>query len=105
MYITLSVREDYLGGKHKAKGIACCFLFSFSLVFAFVMSDDDLMNDEEDYGFEYEEDEEDEPDVQVENKYYNSKGTWVEGVFLWVDLLLTPNSIVSLERRGSEGRH
>ena len=31
------------------------------------------MDNEDDYGFEYEDDEGDEPDVILENQYYNSK--------------------------------
>ena len=43
------------------------------------MSDDDDfmqdgMDDGEQYDFDYEEDEEDAPDVDLENKYYNAKG-------------------------------
>lgn len=30
----------------------------------------------EDYGFEYSDDEPEEQDVDIENQYYNSKGTW-----------------------------
>lgn len=30
----------------------------------------------EDYGFEYLDDEPEEQDVDIENQYYNSKGTW-----------------------------
>ncbi|ENN80294.1 COP9 signalosome complex subunit 2 [Dendroctonus ponderosae] len=38
------------------------------------MSDDDFMcDDEEDYGLEYSEDSNSEPDVDLENQYYNSK--------------------------------
>ena len=32
------------------------------------------MSDDEDYGFEYSEDDEEEEDVNIENQYYNSKG-------------------------------
>jgi len=32
------------------------------------------MSDDEDYGFEYSEDEQEEEDVNIENQYYNSKG-------------------------------
>ena len=42
------------------------------------MSDDDFMleDDEEDYNFDYEDDEQEEPDVDLENKYYNAKGIY-----------------------------
>ncbi|CAG8444064.1 15313_t:CDS:10 [Funneliformis caledonium] len=38
-------------------------------------ADDDFMleDDEEDYNFDYEDDEQEEPDVDLENKYYNAK--------------------------------
>ncbi|CAJ0627726.1 5479_t:CDS:10 [Entrophospora sp. SA101] len=38
-------------------------------------NDDDFMleDDEEDYNFDYEDDEQEEPDVDLENKYYNAK--------------------------------
>ena len=39
------------------------------------MSDDEFMMDAEDYGFEYESEDEDQPDVNLENQYYNAKGT------------------------------
>lgn len=37
------------------------------------MDDDDLMQSDEDYGLEYSEDSGSEPDVDLENQYYNSK--------------------------------
>jgi len=41
------------------------------------MSDDDFMlgDDAEDYGFEYESDDGEEPDASLENQYYSAKGT------------------------------
>ena len=38
------------------------------------MDDDDFMQEDEDYGFEYESDDGEEPDVDLENSYYNAKG-------------------------------
>jgi len=39
------------------------------------MSDDDfMMEDDENYDFEYESDDDGEPNVDMENQYYNSKG-------------------------------
>jgi len=40
------------------------------------MSDDDFMlgDDAEDYGFEYESDDGEEPDASLENQYYSAKG-------------------------------
>jgi len=65
------------------------------------MSDDDfMMDDNEDYGFEYESDEGPEPDVDMENQYYNSKGSFSSSpnllllhsplffVFFWRRLLM-----------------
>ncbi|CAG8511503.1 6771_t:CDS:10 [Acaulospora morrowiae] len=37
------------------------------------MSDDDFMLEDEDYNFDYEDDEQEEPDVDLENKYYAAK--------------------------------
>ncbi|KAK6027857.1 phosphoinositide 3-kinase family, accessory domain protein [Ostertagia ostertagi] len=40
---------------------------------------DDIMDDDEDYGFEYEDDSGSEPDVDLENQYYTAKGLKSEG--------------------------
>ncbi|WKX92389.1 hypothetical protein Q1695_010427 [Nippostrongylus brasiliensis] len=40
---------------------------------------DDFMDDDEDYGFEYEDDSGSEPDVDLENQYYTAKGLKSEG--------------------------
>ena len=40
------------------------------------MDDDDFMMDTEDYDLEYESEDENQPDVNLENKYYNAKGTF-----------------------------
>ncbi|CAI4231605.1 unnamed protein product [Auanema sp. JU1783] len=40
---------------------------------------DDYMDDDEDYGFEYEDDSGSEPDVDLENQYYSAKGLKSEG--------------------------
>uniref|UniRef100_A0A158P7S2 COP9 signalosome complex subunit 2 n=1 Tax=Angiostrongylus cantonensis TaxID=6313 RepID=A0A158P7S2_ANGCA len=40
---------------------------------------DDVMDDDEDYGFEYEDDSGSEPDVDLENQYYTAKGLKGEG--------------------------
>jgi len=37
------------------------------------MSDDDFMDDDEEYDLEYSTDSNSEPDVDLENQYYNSK--------------------------------
>ncbi|KAJ1366325.1 COP9 signalosome subunit 2 [Parelaphostrongylus tenuis] len=37
------------------------------------------MDDDEDYGFEYEDDSGSEPDVDLENQYYTAKGLKSEG--------------------------
>ena len=38
------------------------------------------MSDGEDYGFEYSDDEQEEEDVNIENRYYNAKGDLAEDV-------------------------
>ena len=43
--------------------------------------------DMEDYGFEYSEEEPEEQDVDIENQYYNSKGTSVAYNFLFENSL------------------
>lgn len=37
------------------------------------MSDDNMSDNEEDYDLEYSEDDDSQPDVDLENQYYNSK--------------------------------
>ena len=34
--------------------------------------------DDEDYGFEYSDDDQEEEDVNIENQYYNSKGGFID---------------------------
>eukprot|EP00164_Ancoracysta_twista_P002902 GFYU01003860.1.p1 GENE.GFYU01003860.1~~GFYU01003860.1.p1 ORF type:complete len:441 (+),score=126.11 GFYU01003860.1:110-1432(+) len=38
------------------------------------MDDDFMMDDDEDYGFDYSDEDQEEQDVDIENQYYNSKG-------------------------------
>eukprot|EP00126_Sphaerothecum_destruens_P012999 Sdes_comp22245_c0_seq1m20741 len=64
------------------------------------MSEDDFMCDsEEDYGFEYEEESSSEPDVDLENQYYNSKALKESSP---VEALASFDRVISLEIERSE---
>ena len=50
----------------------------FFLIAANLFSDADM----EDYGFEYSDEEPEEQDVDIENQYYNSKGSFFSFLFI-----------------------
>ncbi|EYC37931.1 hypothetical protein Y032_0756g2088 [Ancylostoma ceylanicum] len=61
---------------------------------------DDFMDDDEDYGFEYEDDSGSEPDVDLENQYYTAKGLKSEGKI--AEAIASFERVLSLEQEMGE---
>ncbi|VDM58563.1 unnamed protein product [Angiostrongylus costaricensis] len=61
---------------------------------------DDVMDDDEDYGFEYEDDSGSEPDVDLENQYYTAKGLKSEGKI--AEAIANFEKVLSLEQEMGE---
>lgn len=64
------------------------------------MSDNEYMEDDEDYEFEYEDDTGSEPDVDLENQYYSAKGLKSEGKM--GDAIMAFERVLSLESEMGE---
>ncbi|CAJ0595329.1 unnamed protein product [Cylicocyclus nassatus] len=61
---------------------------------------DDFMDDDEDYGFEYEDDSGSEPDVDLENQYYTAKGLKSEGKI--AEAIASFEKVLNLEQEMGE---